>query len=216
MAGNADAVAEPDQVAASEIAAPAEREQPDAAKPLEQRLPSRGERIRIVGKRALASPELKDTIKRLAPAHSVEGEAPAETRCPTSGHDREARERQCRPVRTPAQSARACTRRAAGAPRQGRSVNTAAASATHEALTKVAGRIENSEKRLRDAMMKMMSEVRDAARRIDEMEFAHKSAKTEAALLEPNFGYGPREDDDARDELFDEPHDTIARMRRAT
>src|SRR6202035_2570497 len=51
---------------------------PLAVRPLAPRLPSREDRLLLTGKRALATPELRDTLRRLAPAFPPDGETPSD------------------------------------------------------------------------------------------------------------------------------------------
>jgi TPR repeat protein len=167
------------------------------AKPLEPRLPARGERIRISGKRVLATPELKETMKRLAPAYSAEGDAQAEavaklqeTVSKLESGRADNLERRVHLLEGALADLTA---------RHEKTVEAHASTATTvaESLGTVVKRIDESEKRLRDSMARMMAEVRDAARRLDEMDFNDRADAARAELLsEPEH-----HDDGQHDEI---------------
>lgn len=160
----------------------------DSAKALEKKLPTKGERIRLVGKRGLATPELKETMKRLAPTHSPEADAATETisklQDTVSKFEGGMADKLERRIQTLERMLAMLEQRHDKADQ----VNATAAGTVHEALNKLVSRIDDSEKRLRDSMIKMMSEVRDTARRVDIVEFGKSAAAAEAAEHVPDFG----------------------------
>ncbi len=171
-------------------------------KPLEKKLPTMNERIRLVGKRAIATPELKETLKKLAPAHSPESDAQTETIAKLTdtvtkleGGMAEKLERRIQVIE------RALTTLEQRHDKADQ-MNAAAAGTVHDALGKLVGRIDESEKRLKDAMVKMMAEVRDGSRRLDQIEFGKRASAAEVAEHVPDFGVTAEEfavlEDEAR------------------
>jgi len=161
----------------------------ESAKPLEKKLPSKNERIRLIGKRAIATPELKDTLRKLAPAHSPESDAANETisklQETVSKFEGGIAEKFERRIQMLERAIATLEQRHDKADQ----MNAQAAGTVHDALNKVVGRIDDSEKRLRDSMMKMTAELRDAARRVDVIEFGkHSAAAAGAAEHVPDFG----------------------------
>jgi TPR repeat protein/AcrR family transcriptional regulator len=178
-----------------EIAAPVTDDEPvaeephfESAKPLEKKLPTINERIRLVGKRSIATTELKDTLKKLSPAHSSESDAATDTisklQETVGKFEGGMAEKLERRIQVLERAIATLEQRHDKADQ----MNAQAAGTVHDALNKLIGRIDDSEKRLRDSMVKMMSEVRDAARRVDVIEFGKQAAAAEAAEHVPAFG----------------------------
>jgi TPR repeat protein/AcrR family transcriptional regulator len=171
----------------------------EGVRPLEKRLPTKNERIRLIGKRSVATPELKETLKKLAPAHSPESDAASDTISRLQdtvtkfeGGMADKLERRIQVIE----------RVIAGLEQRhdkADQMNAQAAGTVHDALNKVVGRIDDSEKRLRDSLVKMMAEVRDAAQRVDMLEFGKQTAPAHAPEHRTDFGasvgqFAPAED----------------------
>jgi TPR repeat protein len=146
--------------------------------PLSVRLPPREERIRLVGKRALATPELKDKLKKLAPTYPASGESANEAivrlEKAVSAIDAEAISRIERRLALVERSASSLEERQAHAPAEAQPDGT-----ENPEISKLADRLAASEKLQRDTMLKMMAEIRDASRRVDALERARLLAAHE-------------------------------------
>jgi TPR repeat protein len=156
---------------------------------LAPRLPSREDRLLLTGKRALATPELRDTLKRLAPAFPTDGETPS---------DAVARLEKVVAKVDPDHVAR-IERRLAMLERNVAGIEERATQAAAEhsgadesskvELGNVVDRLEGFERRQRGMMLKMMAEIRDTSRRLDAIETAKRLA---SAMADPEATVEPK------------------------
>jgi TPR repeat protein len=147
---------------------PSESQEPDSA--LEPRLPDREERIRVIGKRLLATQELRDTVKKLAPVYTPESEdIVAKLEEAATKRESGYQERMERRFGQLERNLSALEERAS---KSGEDVTGAIAS-LRNGLADLESRTKAGDKVQQDTMLKMMAEIRDAIRRLDRIEGAN-------------------------------------------
>jgi TPR repeat protein len=154
------------------VAEQAETVTEDDSASLAAKLPDREERIRLVGKRLLATQELRDTMKKIAPVYTPEAEGVDIVAKLEEAATKRETGLQERIERRFVQLERNLSALEERSLKSGESV-TAAIASLRSSLSDLESRTTAADKVQHETMLKMMAEIRDAMRRLDRMEGAN-------------------------------------------